>query len=112
MVIDTQHLDTVCILKLTGELDASNAVQVDDAILEVLQTRPQQIWIDGHGISYISSAGLGVFLSHLSTFQAENINLVFYGLNAKIRNVFSILGLDPLLNVVPTQEDAEAAYVR
>ena len=110
MEIKTDTQKNVSILKLTGELDAGNAVQVDAELIYIIKTLPKQIWIDGQGLNYISSAGLGVFLSHLPTIKGHNINLVFFGLNAKIRNIFTILGLDELLQIVPDQETAARFY--
>lgn len=110
MEIKTNTRQDVSILKLTGELDASNAVQVDAELIFLLKKLPKQIWIDGMDLNYVSSAGLGVFLSHLPSIKNHNINLVFFGLNAKIRNVFNILGLDELLQIVPDLETAEQYY--
>jgi anti-sigma B factor antagonist len=100
--------DAVSILILKGELDASNAVQVDSEIIEIIKSKPRQLLVDGNELSYISSAGLGVFLSHLQTFQNLGITLAFYGLNQKIKNVFNILGLHNLVPILNTQEEALA----
>ncbi|MFC5270420.1 STAS domain-containing protein [Adhaeribacter terreus] len=112
MDIKTQNQAEVSIVKLSGELDASNAVLVDHELVRLTQKKPKQIWIDGSEISYISSAGLGVFLSHLNNFKLLNINLLFFGLNAKIRNVFTILGLDELVRIVPNLESALDQYAQ
>ncbi len=112
MEIKTNTQNKVSILKLTGELDAGNAVQVDAELIYIIKTLPKQIWIDGQELNYISSAGLGVFLSHLPTIKGNNINLVFFGLNAKIRNIFTILGLDEILQIVPDQETATQYFGR
>ena len=110
MEIRTITQEQVSILKLTGELDAGNAVQVDAELIYLIKKAPKQIWIDGKDLNHISSAGLGVFLSHLPSIKTANINLVFYNLNAKIRNVFTILGLDELLQIVPDQATAKEYF--
>jgi len=110
MEIKTNTQKEVSIIKITGELDASNAVRIDAELIFLMSRGPKQIWIDGQDLDYVSSAGLGVFLSHLPTIKLNNINLVFFNLNAKIRNVFNILGLDELLQVVPDLETAELYY--
>src|SRR5688572_11292718 len=112
MEIKTQNQQEVSIIKLTGELDASNAVLVDQELLRIINKNPRQIWIDGTAISYISSAGLGVFLSHLNTFEKQEINLVFFGLNAKIRNIFNILGLDAIVQILPDLETTIATHFK
>lgn len=106
MDIKTNFKEEATILKLSGELDAGNAVQVDAELIYLIKMAPKQLWIDGKDLEYISSAGLGVFLSHLPTIKSANINLVFFNLNSKIRNVFTILGLDELLQIVPDLETA------
>jgi len=108
MEISTQQKETVSILKLTGELDASNAVVVDEELIQILEKKPSHIWVDGTEISYISSAGLGVFLSHLHTIQQQQIKFVFFGLNAKIKSVFNILGLDTLVQMADNLEELTA----
>jgi anti-sigma B factor antagonist len=110
MEIKTQNQAEVSIVKLSGELDASNAVVVDHELVRLTSKNPKQIWIDGTDISYISSAGLGVFLSHLNNFKQKDILLLFFGLNAKIRNVFTILGLEELVLIVPDMETALEQY--
>src|SRR5689334_17232129 len=108
MEIKTQNQEEVSIVKLIGELDASNAILVDQELDRILEKAPRQLWIDGTDINYISSAGLRVFLSHLQDFENKKINLVFFGLNAKIRNIFNILGLDTLIQIQPDFETTKA----
>ncbi|KAA9345985.1 STAS domain-containing protein [Adhaeribacter soli] len=107
MKIETEKLENISIVKLYGELDASNAVKVDQTLSLLISEKPSQIWIDGTQINYISSAGLGVFLSHLQTLAEEKIELLFFGLNTKIKHVFAILGLDTLIPIVHSREEAE-----
>ena len=57
MKIETEKLENISIVKLYGELDASNAVQVDHTLSLLISEKPSHIWIDGTQINYISSAG-------------------------------------------------------
>lgn len=99
---ERQHI----ILRLKGEVDASNSVELDQAIQEALNEKENKIMIDGESLDYISSAGLGVFLSYLEDFQDNKIQLVIYGLNEKVKNVFHILGLDQLIEIKGTEDEA------
>ena len=60
--------------------------------------------IDCSALEYISSAGLGVFMSYIEDFKKHDINLVIFGLNEKVANVFEILGLDQLLTIKKDKE--------
>ena len=61
----------------------------------------------GVGIEYISSAGLGVFMSYIEEFKEKNFKMVIFGMKDKVFNTFNILGLDELLTIVATREDAK-----
>jgi anti-sigma B factor antagonist len=97
------------ILKLTGEIDASNSVNVDSAIQELLKSGAKNLLVDCTDLEYISSAGLGVFMSYLEEFQEKNIGMVIFGLKDKVFQVFHILGLDQLIRIKPDKSAALAS---
>ncbi len=99
--------DHVC-LHLVGEVDASNSVELDESIQELITHNIKNILVDGKKLEYISSAGLGVFMSYLDDFEEKNVSLVIFGLNQKIHQVFHILGLDQLITIRQTEEEAMA----
>lgn len=94
------------IIKIQGEIDASNSVQLDEKIRELAEQGSCSILVDGAQLEYISSAGLGVFMSYLEEFQEKEIQLKIYGLTPKVFEVFRILGLDQLISILPTKEAA------
>ncbi len=94
------------ILSLFGEVDASNSVILDEAIQELVDEGSQSIIIDGEKLDYISSAGLGVFMSYLEDFNEKGISMKICGLTPKVFEVFKILGLDQL---IPIYQDRVAA---
>lgn len=95
------------IVAIEGDLDASSSIQLDQAIEEAVTKGETKIIVDCSQLEYISSAGLGVFMSYIQDFQANNISLVLCHLSEKVRNVFQILGLDELLKIVTTKEEAK-----
>ncbi|MDN3668591.1 STAS domain-containing protein [Echinicola jeungdonensis] len=100
-----KHPDHVTLL-LKGQVDASNSIKLDEAIQEVINENNQNILIDGSELEYISSAGLGVFMSYLEDFQEQKIQFVIFGLSEKVNNVFHILGLDQLISLKANKEEA------
>lgn len=96
-------------LVLDGELDASSAIVLDTALLNPGLLTYQKVLIDCQGLSYISSAGLGVFIAHLQRLQDLDVTLIFFQMQEKVFNVFEILGLDVLIQIVSTREQALAA---
>ena len=94
-------------IKLKGEVDASNSVELDEVIQEALNAKRKYILIDGNELDYISSAGLGVFMSYIDDFKSKNIKMVIYGLSEKVLNVFQILGLDQLMTIASDKKEAK-----
>ena len=109
MKVTAQPTDTTLTLILDGELDASSAVVLDTELNKHELLKYKKVLIDCQRLSYISSAGLGVFISHLQRLQDSNVKLVFYNMQEKVFNVFEILGLDSLMTIVPTEQEAQAA---
>jgi len=108
MKITQQATDTTLTLILDGELDASSSVILDGELAKPDVLEYQKILIDCQRLNYISSAGLGVFISHLQRLQEANVKLIFFNMQEKVHNVFEILGLDALMTIVPTQAEAAA----
>jgi len=108
-MVDIKRLkeDGFEIIVIVGEVDASSSIELDNAIAEAVNSGQKKFLVDCSALEYISSAGLGVFMSHIEDFKKENINLILYGLNEKVHNVFEILGLDQLLQIEKTKEDAK-----
>ncbi|MBU2915548.1 MULTISPECIES: STAS domain-containing protein [Reichenbachiella] len=90
---------------VTGEVDASSSIHLDEALTTAM-TESKHILVDLRGLDYISSAGLGVFMSNIQEIEAEGIRFVLFGMKEKVFEVFEILGLDQLLVIKKDKEEA------
>lgn len=106
LTIETLKEKNYDLLIIKGEIDASNSVLLDEKMQEMKNTGSKSILVDGNGLEYISSAGLGVFMSYLEDFQEEEISLKIFALSPRVFEVFKILGLDQLIDIYETKEAA------
>jgi anti-sigma B factor antagonist len=106
MEINTRTENGNYLIWLRGELDASCSILLDDSIRDGLDKNPLSICIDCTDLCYISSAGLGVFISHLQDLQDKSVPLVLFALREPVENVFQVLGLDSLIPIMPDREHA------
>ncbi|MCI0750276.1 MAG: STAS domain-containing protein [Flammeovirgaceae bacterium] len=97
----------VDVLAPVGEIDASSSIELDLAIAKSVGDGFTKILIDCSALEYISSAGLGVFMSYIEEFKEKNIKMVLFGMSEKVANTFQILGLNELLNIVKNKEEAK-----
>ena len=104
--IDTLREENLTILIINGEVDASSSIQLDESLGAVIHSDNTKILIDCTGLKYISSSGLGVFMSYIEDINLKQLKVALFGMNKRVHNVFEILGLDQLLTIVDTKEAA------
>ncbi len=107
-MVDIQKINQngITIVVVIGEVDASSSIDLDSAMNETIASGALKIIVDCENLDYISSAGLGVFMSYIEEIKANNAKMIITGLNEKVFNVFKILGLDQLLETADTRDQA------
>src|SRR5688500_20355515 len=98
----------VDVIALIGEIDASSSIELDLAIAKSVGEGFTRILVDCHSLEYISSAGLGVFMSYIEEFKDQNTKMVLYVMNDKLANTFEILGLSELLKLGKDKAQAKS----
>ncbi|MBT1687456.1 STAS domain-containing protein [Dawidia soli] len=99
--------DGADVIALIGEIDASSSIELDLAIAKSVGEGFKKILVDCGALEYISSAGLGVFMSYIEEFKDRGIRMVLFGMSDKVWNTFSILGLDELLQIGKDKVEAK-----
>lgn len=99
--------DGVLRIGLIGELDASGAINLDHVIKKALEDEYYRIVVDCKQLDYISSAGLGVFISYLQDITNHNGKLVFYNMKENVQNVFNLLGLQNVVTITGDLQEAK-----
>ncbi|MDZ7650781.1 MAG: STAS domain-containing protein [Cytophagales bacterium] len=59
------------IISIIGEIDASSSIELDLTIAKSLGEGFKKIIVDCSAMEYISSAGLGVFMSYIEEIERE-----------------------------------------
>ncbi len=98
---------TTDIIAIIGEIDASSSIELDLTIAKSVGEGFSRILVDCHALEYISSAGLGVFMSYIEEFKDKNIHMVLFGMKEKVISTFTILGLAELLHIRTSKEEAK-----
>jgi anti-sigma B factor antagonist len=83
------------VLSLEGEIDASNSVELGSVIKEMVEGGAKNILVDCSGLEYISSAGLGVFMSYLEEFQEKRHQTCHFWLKGESVSGFQYPGIGP-----------------
>ena len=99
--------DRDCLITIEGEVDASSSIYLDEALQQAFQSEASHILVDCQGLHYISSAGLGVFMSYIQELEVTDKKMALFNMSEKVYKVFEILGLHQLLTIVDSQEKAK-----
>ena len=88
--IQEQNGNMVAILE--GSLDTSTAAETEKAMNPLNDVEGKDVIIDCTDLTYISSAGLRIFLGILQNTQEKGRHVYIKGINDKVRAIFTITG--------------------
>jgi anti-sigma B factor antagonist len=96
------------LLKVKGEIDALSSLDLDDIIKQSFAAGEKNLLVDCTELFYISSAGLGVFMSYIKDLEVNERKMILFGLSDSVFSTFEILGLHHIIQLVKTEEEALA----
>jgi anti-sigma B factor antagonist len=102
----------VVALDLRGFVDKHTVHVLDQSIARMLEQGRNRLIVNCRELGYISSDGMGVFLSHLIKIRKSGGDIKFCTMSREARTVVGVLGLGNLLEVHETEEQALAEFER
>ncbi len=100
----------ITILDIHGELDAHTAPILEKELQQLIENEIVNIVINGSGLEYISSAGLGVFMAYIEDIRSQSGDIKISNLKPKVFNVFDLLGFPTLYDIVDSEEEAVTRF--
>ncbi|GAB3575302.1 STAS domain-containing protein [Amycolatopsis endophytica] len=97
----------VAVLAVSGELDLATAPRLEAAFRRLAARRPRLVVIDLSGVEFLGSSGLAV-LTSAGTAGTAGIVLRIVA-PGSLRRIFTMTGLDKVLDLHDTVEEALAA---
>ena len=104
--IQTSLENNLSIVALEGFVDAHTAPQFEDAIQKAVDSGSVRIVVDCEKLNYISSAGLGVFMSFIEEVRDRGGDIKICGLTPKVKHTFEILGFQDIFEMLDDQQTA------
>jgi anti-sigma B factor antagonist len=106
-IADSRLDDGRILVTITGELDIATVPLVRERLTALVETGTARIVADLRGVSFMDSTGLAAFI-HAKLRQGDDaggITLVL-AQDSYARLIFEVAGLDGVLDVVETLDDA------
>lgn len=104
--ISTKRQDNITILNLNGFLDAHTSVELEKCLEDIISDEKYRIVVNFDKLSYISSAGLGVFMAFIETARNNSGDIKLCAMSDKIYNIFDMLGFPILFEIYKEEKSA------
>ena len=104
--INTKKQNNIDILYLNGFLDAHTSVELEKYFEKLIEDNKYRIVVNFDKLSYISSAGLGVFMAYIETARNNSGDIKLCAMSEKIYNIFDMLGFPILFEIYKEEKSA------
>ncbi|MBI4548635.1 MAG: STAS domain-containing protein [Ignavibacteriae bacterium] len=104
--IDIREMSNINVLDLKGYLDAHTAPDLEKVFQNLLERKKYNILINCKDLTYISSAGLGVFMAYIEDVRKNNGDIKLSNMSPKVYNVFDLLGFPLLYDITKDEKEA------
>ena len=100
----------VSVIDLRGYLDAHTAPDLENAFQKLLSDRKFNIVVNCRELTYISSAGLGVFMAFIEDVRKNKGDIKLSNMSPKVYNVFDLLGFPILYEIFKDEQEAVVRF--
>ena len=108
MSVSFQRLDgDIWLVSCQGRLDQSLNPQVEQSLAELLDDGHQRFIVDLSEATYINSGGLRCLVTAWRRSRAQGGDLILFGLNNRLEEIFSLVGFDRVFQIYTSLDDAE-----
>jgi anti-sigma B factor antagonist len=98
--------ENVSTLYVKGYLDAHTAPELENALQSLVDENRVQVVVNFSELSYISSAGLGVFMGFIEDIRQAEGDIKLSDMSKKIYRVFDLLGFPTLYEIYDSEAEA------
>jgi len=102
----------VTLLRLKGYLDAHTAPDLETALQKLIDEKRVKIIVSFKELTYISSAGLGVFMGFIEEVRSGGGDIKLTNMNQKIYRVFDLLGFPTLFEIRDDEGHAVGSFAQ
>ena len=97
-------------IRIDGVIDTLTATELEDVIESLLKRERYKLIVDLAGVEYISSAGWGIFISHIKDIHDNNGDLKLANMIENVSEIYELLEFDNVLKAYNSLEEARADF--
>jgi anti-sigma B factor antagonist len=104
--------DELAVVAVTGYLDFDAAPTLKDQLMDSVNAGRSHIVVDLADVGFVDSTAIGVLVGALKRQQELGGELVVVCTNDNVRSIFDLVGLDELITLHSSRDDAISAFAR
>jgi anti-sigma B factor antagonist len=98
--------DKTAIVDCSGEIDLHRSTGFQQALMKILDEKPQKIVINLSDVSYMDSSGVASLVKLLSRTRSSGTGLSLLSPTPKVMSVLQITRLDSVFDICESEEEA------
>ncbi|MEB3145352.1 MAG: STAS domain-containing protein [Cylindrospermopsis raciborskii 1523720] len=92
-------------LTLTKNLNSESALEFQENIAKIVESKAEVVLIDCQNITFLDSRGLGYLVLAFKNLQKAGIKMVLCSLSEQVRMIFELTSIDEIFEIFATQDD-------
>ena len=96
----------VAVLTLKGTIETTNASGLEETLARIVDERCYRIVVDLGSVTYISSAGWGIFIGEIKRIRRNGGDIKLAAMSPEVREVFDLLEFGNILKPYEQTPDA------
>ena len=109
LIISEERIDAedpISLVRLRGTIETTSAAGLEETIERVIDDQCYRIVVDLGAVTYVSSAGWGIFISEIKRIRRNDGDIKLAGMVPEVREVFDLLEFNSILK--PFDDTASA----
>ena len=98
--------DRAVVVDVVGDIDLHSSPQFQDALLRLLDDKPDRIVVNLAQVAYMDSSGIASLVKLLSRVRRSGSAMFLVALNDRTRSLLEITRLDSVFDIHDTEEEA------
>ena len=97
--VTLEHLESTVVLRAVGPVDSTTAASLQEPLLQAVESSSGAVQLDLAQVSYLSSAGMRVFLLAAKALQKRGERLRLLNVPQQIHSLLNLAGFTSFIDV-------------
>ncbi len=102
--------DKVSEVRVDGVIDTTTAGELEQVVDSLLKRERYRVVLDLAGVDYISSAGWGIFISHIKEVRANHGDIKLSNMIPNVYEIYELLEFDKVLKAYDSVDAARGDF--